>query len=322
MSSNNFATYVISLNKNPPVLDDLRRQGLTAVLINGVDGRKCSKSTLLKHIDPLYMEFGPKSAQGCAISHLLTWKRFLKSDNCFALIFEDDVVLQPNFLADLAQALSEVPQDFDILALGAFGSEGTPNFFSVVMGMLGMTQTPVSIANGIKIPEVALGTHAYVLSRTGAQRMLKALDGKIHNHIDYCIQSLAKKRKINRYVVTPRIAYQTSTDSSVSSNVASQHPVLLNAFLSNFYIDRGVRANYISTLSIFRVGEVNLNISSIVFLLMGIVLAFYHLDIKFLSLAFLLLSLPDLILPTTVIVVWWHYLLFVFPSALVLLLNR
>ncbi|NBP16361.1 glycosyltransferase family 25 protein, partial [bacterium] len=170
MQKQRYITYVISLDKKPPVLEHLRQNNLFPKLVQGVDGRKCDRRKLVKHFHPTYVDFGPRSAQGCAMSHVKVWREFIKSDSEFALIFEDDVVLEPEFTSQLEQVFQQVPADFDMLSLGCFGSENDPNFFTVVLGMLGMTQTPQRISERIKIPKIALATHAYVLSRKGAEK--------------------------------------------------------------------------------------------------------------------------------------------------------
>uniref|UniRef100_A0A6C0H7W7 Glycosyl transferase family 25 domain-containing protein n=1 Tax=viral metagenome TaxID=1070528 RepID=A0A6C0H7W7_9ZZZZ len=319
MRKQRYITYVISLDKKPPVLEHLRQHNLLPNLIHGVDGSKCDQRKLVKHFHPVYVDFGPRSAQGCAMSHIKVWREFIKSDNEFAFIFEDDVVLEPKFTSQLQQVLEQVPADFDMLSLGCFGSENDPNFFTVVLGMLGLTQTPQHVSERIKIPRIALATHAYVLSRKGAEKLIKLLDGKLYNHIDYCIQWLSVNNQINRYVATPRLAYQTSSDGTTSSNISSSHPKLITNLLDKIYLDTRVRASYVSSLSVARMGEQVISVSSLLFLLFGFILAGAKGDINTISVIYLIVSLPDILLSKSsndVNTVWFHYLLLVFPTVI------
>jgi len=319
MQKQRYQTYVISLERKPPVLEHLREHGLIPTLVQGVDGRKCDREELLGHFHPIYVNHGPRSAQGCAMSHLKVWLEFLKTDSEFALIFEDDVILELEFASRLEELFEHVPKEFDMLSLGSFGSEDEPNFFTVVLGLLGMTQTPRYVSERIKVPRIALATHAYVLSRQGASKLLHLLDGKLYNHIDYCIQALSNNNKIHRYVATPRLAYQTSTDGMKSSNVSSSHPISITNILDQVYLDTRVRASYVSSLSVARIGEQDVSVTSLVFFLIGCMLALTSIDINTISTAYLVLSLPDIWLSTSsndLNTVWFHYILLVIPALL------
>ena len=122
-----------------------------------------------------------------------------------------------------------------------------------------------------------------------------------------------KKKIINSYALNNRIAYQTSTDSVISTNVSNSHPSLFNNFLSNYYIDKKCKANYLTTVSIFRIGNIEFTISSITFLIIGIILSFY-LDIIQATTLYLLISLPDIKhVSKKYHIILIHYVLFITP---------
>jgi hypothetical protein len=164
---------------------------------------------------------------------------------------------------------------------------------------------------------VALGAHAYIVSRNGAKKLIENLEGKIYNHIDYCMQDLASKGVLNVYAITPRVAYQTSTDTSKSTNVKSRHPLMLTEYLDMFELDTKVRASYITTLSLMRIGDANVNIMSIVFLILGLILALYKMEINIITIIFVLVSFKDLTCDESPCsIIWIHYFLIVMPSIL------
>lgn len=297
-----YVNYIISLKYPEKLLKTLsNKHRLNPILSNGIDGKKCSDDTIKRHFTTFYRFFGPKSSIGCALSHVNVWKTFLNTDKKYAIVFEDDIILD-----DITYNLSEVipvyveqtPKDFDILYLGSLGSDNTPNFFTISMSLLNMSAEYKNINDYVKQPKVALATHAYVISRSGAEKLLKNLDGNIHNHIDYCIQNLYSKGILNNYITKPRLLYQSSTDSNISNNVSNTHPIIINKILSNFYVDDHVRSSYITTLSVLRIGPFNITISSLI-LIAAIVLYItisgqrnYNTLILFL----ILLSLPDIFL--------------------------
>jgi GR25 family glycosyltransferase involved in LPS biosynthesis len=296
--SSDKVTYVISLDYPSNLLRELsEKHGLNPILFPGIRGSSCSPELIQKHFSPMYQVFGPKSAIGCALSHLYIWKTFLKTDKKYAIIFEDDIILngvQPKLSDSIDHYLSHTPEDFDILYLGCFGSENSPNFFTRIMSLFGISSEEVDINYYIKKPNVALASHAYVVSREGANKLISELDGKIYNHIDFCIQELYSKGLINKYVTKPRLIYQSSTDNSPSTNVITTYPVLINRMLGNFYVDKHVRWSYITTLSVARIGPFHITVSII---LIGIIMSLcttMKCDWKMMLIFLFLLSLSDL----------------------------
>jgi GR25 family glycosyltransferase involved in LPS biosynthesis len=295
-------------------LQYLCQNGLDPILVKGVNGKLLDDEEISQNTTSWYGMLGPKSAIGCAMSHIKVWKMIKASDDDYGIIMEDDVILEDNFVKKVNDALRNAPPNYDILYLGCFDS----TFFTITMGLLGMLNKTKVINKFIKKPGVALGAHAYVVSRKGAKKLINNLDKRVYNHIDYCIQDLASQEKLNVYVATPRIAYQTSTDTCQSTNVKSTHPSLVCKHLEDIYIDKGVRAGYIASLSVIRVGDANLNIMSIMLLLVGIVFTWIGIKSDAITILFVLISYKDIIcanIPQSII--WIHYLLIVVPSLLV-----
>ena len=159
--------YIISLGYPKELIDILKnKHDLNVIPFKGINGQKCSEKLINKYLTDTWKFFGPKSAIGCGMSHLHVWKKFVKSRENYAIVFEDDIILlkgTPNLLKYTNKYISKTPKDFDILYLGNFGSHNTPNFFTIVMGLLNMSLDQKCINNYIKKPQVALGLHAYIL---------------------------------------------------------------------------------------------------------------------------------------------------------------
>jgi GR25 family glycosyltransferase involved in LPS biosynthesis len=297
-----YITYVISLKYPEKLLNTLSRHSLTPILFKGFLGKETSQNFITKHFTTLYSIFGPKSSIGCALSHLHVWKTFLNTNKKYAIVFEDDIILDsqtPHLLPTIHTYISNTPRNFDILYLGCFGSENTPNFFTIIMKLLGISSQYKYINTHVKKPEIALAAHAYIISRKGAKKLIKHLNNNIHNHIDYCIQALYAKGILNNYVTIPRLIYQSSTDTTMSNNVSNLYPILLNNILSDFYVDKHVKASYITTLSVFRLGNTNFTISTI--LLVGIIITSILLNVNYyyILLWIFLISLPNFISNTS-----------------------
>lgn len=310
-------TYVISLSEPTALLRELQAEGVDPVLVAGVRGSTEPEESIRRAVTPFWASVGPKSAIGCGMSHMNAWKSFLASGDPHALFVEDDVVFGKGWKEEMDRAIAALPS-FDLLYLGCLGCD--PADASAIWALLTSAvgiRTSYRKVDSRSTPEttlvspgIALGTHAYVLSRTGAEK-LRALDGKVHNHIDYCIQMLAKRGKLDRYMILPRVAYQTSTETEISSNVSSVHPSLVAEWIRPHSIDTMVRMNYLLSLSIGRLGGMNLTIFSLLFLLFGILLR--RLPLSTLTVLFLLLSVRDLGKPVSLSV---HLLLFLLPAIL------
>jgi GR25 family glycosyltransferase involved in LPS biosynthesis len=317
-----FKAYIISLKNPEELLRNINNQGIKTKLIKGINGKELTNEQIRNNTSFLYSYFGTKSAIGIAMSHIKVWKTFLNSKEEFAIICEDDMILVDNFSKKLKLYMKFVPKDFDLLYLGCFGCNNSFNFLSIVFALLGMTNdNSKKINKYINKPLVALGAHSYLISRKGAEKLIKLLDKKINFHIDFLIHNLSKKKLIDSYSLSNRIAYQTSTDNEPSLNVSNTHPLMFNKFLSHFYIDKKCKLSYITTVSLFRVNNIDLTICSLLFLFAGLFLAsnFYDKDLILeATLLFLIISLPELSeYEKNKDILALHYFLFITPFILI-----
>jgi len=295
--------YIISLENPIKKIKYLNSYGISIEWIKGVNGQAIENENSI-----------PKGAMGCALSHIKTWKTFMNTDDEYAIILEDDVVLEDNFLENVNNALMHVPQDYDVLYLGCFGCDpdDVHNFFKLTEFMYGKNKRAAFINEYISIPEFAYATHAYILSRNGAKKLLKLFD-KINNHIDIMLHTFASKNIINTYVTTPRLAYQTSTDTGISENIKTKHPSIVIDMLRNYEIDKMFRGDYIATVSYKQVGPYCINLISFSFLLIGIICKLCKLPIRYLTIFYVILSLPDFQYKKNLITIIVNYFIMILP---------
>ena len=312
--------YIISLQEPTKKMEYLRSFGLDPIWVEGVNGKALSPEAIQQETTSYCKYTCPVSAIGCALAHVKAWREFLMSGEKYGIIFEDDIILEDSFVYGVYNALHHVPDDFDILYLGCFGcdAENVSSVYKMSGIFYGKNERKGRINDFISVPEYAYAAHAYVLSRKGAQKLIYMMEGKIDDHVDMMLHKLASTGQINTYVTTPRLAYQTSTDSTSSENAKSKYPLLLTDMLHKYEIDRMVRADYLSTTAIQQIGPYIINGITIMFLLLGAIAAVFKIPISYLSICYVLLSLPDLVQRnpenTNVIVV--NYFLFILPSML------
>ena len=312
-----YKTYVISLNKPDKLLLEISKYGLDPILVEGVNGKKLSKEEINDNTTYFGSLFTPLSVIGIAMAHIKTWKLFLESDAEYGIIFEDDVVFEDNFKAELDNGIKNTPKDFDILYLGCFGCQNSINFYTILFANAGLININAGYVNKyVNKPVVTLATHAYVISRKGAKKLLNYIEHNIYTHVDLNIQTLVTNNLLNIYSLNNRLVYQTSTDETQSLNVSSSHPIILNNILSEYYIDRKVKASYGSTVSLFKIGNFNFNPCSLLFVLLGVILSTTSIDILTITGIYLLISFPDLYIDINNNSVKIHYLLLVIPYLL------
>lgn len=322
--------YVISLNEPKKKMEYLKTFDIEPIWFKGVNGNRedITQTDLYKRY--INSSYAPRSAIGCALSHIKAWEDFVKRDDKneeYLMIFEDDVVLEENFKNGVEKALENVPADYDILYLGCFGCIADKHPVYEVSTMLyGKNKRHGIVNQYIAIPEVSYATHAYIISKQGANRLLSLMKGKVDDHIDMLLSSYAASEKINTYVTTPRLAFQTSTDTGISENVKAIHPSIITSLLRHVELDRMAKADYLLTVSIKQFGDYMVNTMSIIFLITGLICAYNQIDIKYLSLFYLLISLPDFQyikdnknMRMAIIV---NYFLFMTPSLLFTVLRR
>lgn len=310
-------TYVISLNQPTKLLQQLTKYNFNVELFNGINGNLIDLNKIKLHFNSIWFYIAPPSTLGCAISHLQVWKKFIKTKQKYCLILEDDVIFDNSFhKKNVVKILKHTPSDFDLLYLGCFDS----NIFKYAMTLVSNSGSFEKINKYVNKPAVALATHSYILSRKGCKKLIKLLDGNINNHIDFCIQNLNKDKLINAYSCNHKLIYQTSTDSNyslhtnknnLSTNVINKHPMFLQNILSKIYIDDHVTCDYLFTCSFMKIGSFTFNLTSILFLLLGII--FYRINYSLLSMSFFILSLPE-ILSRNVKSSSLHYFLLILPK--------
>ncbi len=212
---------------------------------------------------------------GCALSHLKVWKTFLATDEPTAMICEDDVVFkQGNTYALLEQAESQIPEDFDLLYLGCNECDydtSKHTWWGTFLHTManGGKSVQKQISENIYVPHIALGTHCYVISRSGAAKMCgmlaKGLDSKFH--IDFMIN--AKHRDLNIYAFHPKLAAQQCI-LSTSSIATGKHPSAVNMILDKVVDADGTSWAYKMTCPAFALGPYIVNMWTFIFVVLGL----------------------------------------------------
>lgn len=113
--------YLINLARRPDRLMEMRRQllelNLDFLRVDAIDGRAVQNENRLFSRRRFFLENRGRVVAGeigCALSHILIWKRIVCEQVPYALILEDDLVLSKDLPALLA---SNIYRNFDFLKL-------------------------------------------------------------------------------------------------------------------------------------------------------------------------------------------------------------
>lgn len=164
-------TLVISLagadDRRRPLVARMDAAGLDYQFIDAVLGKALPPSEVRRVAPRLFM---PRYARnltpgeiGCSLSHKLALETFLRSDEEMALILEDDAAVPENIATVIAEITPKLPSDWGVLKLGGEGLVRGRFYCKTSCGSVVEAATPTLVS------------HAYVVSRSGAERLLRRL---------------------------------------------------------------------------------------------------------------------------------------------------
>lgn len=244
----NCTSYIISLSYPAKKMEYLKQYNVTPKFIKGINGKKLTNQSLV-----------PDSVLGCALSHQLVWKTFLETNDDYAVIFEDDVVVE-NEVVETVNELINRKYDYDIILLG----DCRYNLISK------------TIDDMLSEYNFTPGLHAYFINRQGAEKLLKETK-EIWNHIDLQVQLLHYMGKIKKASLINRVAFQTSTINVGSSSQTKNTPILWNKLLQKIEVDKMVTLEYGMSVHLFKIFDRNISFNCILIFLFGYLTKQLHL---------------------------------------------
>jgi glycosyl transferase, family 25 len=141
--------------------EQLATVGLPGHRVEAVEGSKPLPSGLAGYFNPRHlMDAG---ALGCYASHLKAWQQIAPQRLPYALILEDDAILDPNLAGILENVIAALPPDWDMVHLAS-----KPDRAALCMAKLAGRRALVQYS---RVPPGAVG---YLISAAGAEKMLRA----------------------------------------------------------------------------------------------------------------------------------------------------
>ena len=162
--------YVINLKRRPDRLAQMIQDyGPVFQRIEAVDG---NDSELGLATDNFCMP----SESACWISHQKAWETMISEQVDFGLILEDDALIDSSFvISDVLQRSANFMKtnNVDLLQLGFFQELGRKKSLLMKIGIIKRKQVPEDFLSGVCPNQHGIGTHAYVFSRSGAEKLIQ-----------------------------------------------------------------------------------------------------------------------------------------------------
>jgi glycosyl transferase family 25 len=138
----------------------LSEAGMTGERIQAVDGSQPLPTDLAPYFSPKHLM--DSGALGCYASHIKAWRQLIFHGLPYALVLEDDAIIDLSLADILNEVLEALPKGWDMVHLGTRPDRAV---------------CPIAELTGRKLVQysrVPPGTVAYLLSWAGAQKMLLA----------------------------------------------------------------------------------------------------------------------------------------------------
>ena len=233
-SDGSVQAYFINLDKSKDrleyVLPQLKELGYNFERIPAIYGKDLPEEIRKKLADyEKFKQLNKRSPDpgtiGCYLSHVETWKTFLKSNHKYAIIFEDDVKFEPKELRKIIDKVIQAKSNWDIVSMDLLHN-GFPSLIEKIAEpnyMLAKYRARVS------------HTGCYIISRSAAIKLLsKALP--ILMPVDhYLVRSWELGTTFRG--VEPRVIHQEFGDSEIAKqNIKSTNTVsILNKVRSGIF---------------------------------------------------------------------------------------
>ena len=212
--------FVINLKRRP---DRLKVFQSTCPIVN-VEVVEAFDAKHRDDVSPRFKSMEYVGEKGCWMSHLAIWKRVVAEKVSFALVFEDDVRFYSDFKTNWTKIQEQMHQinDLDILYLGGRDKDVVFQHYIPVAKHIVKHDT----THAWDDHDMSRGTFSYVLSNSGAKKLLDQLDrpipcisgGKWYNFYNLPVDHYMMNVFLHKgtvHTVAPYLCYSDGNDSDI-----------------------------------------------------------------------------------------------------------
>lgn len=266
--------------------------GMDVEFFTGVDGRKSLTKEQRSYLSIFARYFGHPSVVGCGMSHVMLWEKILRiTDEELFFICESDVKLEDSFSKRLQDCMQETDEPFDVLFVG------NKNFYPDDKSLARKVFASMLFSGKMKqlsatrfVPDISMATHAYIITKEGARKLLEKVRGRIGEHIDFLIQHVGGMQLQSVY---PPLARQ-QTCTSQGSSMFSKHkfPQTFNHIMDTGHED-GFTPTYWLSCPVAQVFDQPINFWTLIYLIIGVLCAYFSIPILFILVILIAVVLGD-----------------------------
>jgi len=168
---------------------------------------------------------------GCYLSHIGIYKKIIASGKPYAVVFEDDAIVPPNIyeaglkelfpITDVGKGATrekEREMERKVETSRTLGGRYPSNWDIILLGYVCLDCDDTR--DSYVVPQEFWCTHCYVITREGAEKMLRYADGiDISLQIDGIMSKLSREGKVNIYGRKPQLV---RTDQAFYSDIQLQ----------------------------------------------------------------------------------------------------
>lgn len=206
--------YVINLKQSIDRWQDITKQMdrnlINYTRIEAINGNDVDRKSL---IDSKILYNKTKIANGelgCYLSHMNILHQNINSSNF--IVMEDDVIITPNFWNNFNKYMTQLPNDWDILYLGASNMHCT----KITKNIMKPTVDKITTAN--------TGTYAMLYRTTSIKKILNHLL-PIKIAIDLQFKSIRQNHNLKAYYCYPPLILHNNKYESLRRKISNKGPI-------------------------------------------------------------------------------------------------
>jgi GR25 family glycosyltransferase involved in LPS biosynthesis len=207
--------YVITLPKRVSYI----KQTFKQMGINYIQFDAITKDTIGDSIDGLkknkilsqYHKLKHNNEIFCYLSHISIVKKFYDNaknpdDTCF--IFEDDIVLDTDYLPKVKKVMEMIPDDWEFINFGTCWNNCGKN---------------IKINEYVAIAQRPLCGHSYAITKKGAEKLLRYAYPIVEPWDIYFVSLMGAPNPLKLYISTPRIFNQLKSITDLKSTLSGSN---------------------------------------------------------------------------------------------------
>ena len=224
-----------SLMKAEPYLENSTR-------ISAVNGKTLKLDTTIYNIFKNNRFSWKKSVMGCFLSHIDIWTKIVNEsvdDTAKFLVLEDDVRFDKDWIDTWNKCVKDIPEGAELLYLGGVlppNKAALPTCLEQVNQYWSKIKPNMYFSPGVLLPIFHFCTYSYVITKSGAKKLLNFLNTVTDYQTTECDHFLGNHFiGLNKYVLTPLICHCFQDEDETYINSQFNDLNRTNAFDSDIW---------------------------------------------------------------------------------------